>query len=110
MDKPVSVLKFGGTSVGSGERIRQVAKIITKALHNSDEAFPVVVVSAMSGITDLLLSIARHICLGAYEESEHELTTLRHKHFEAAEKIVRHTEHLATATTRSRRGVDCANP
>ncbi len=94
MDKPVSVLKFGGTSVGSGERIRQVAKIITKTFHSSEEAFPVVVVSAMSGITDLLLSIARHICLGAYEESEHELTALRDKHFEAAERIVRHTEHL----------------
>ena len=94
MEQAVSVLKFGGTSVGSGERIRQVAKIITRTLHNSDEAFPVVVVSAMSGITDLLLSIARHICLGAYEESESELTILRHKHFEAAEKIVRHTEHL----------------
>ncbi|GAC1427111.1 MAG: aspartate kinase [Ktedonobacteraceae bacterium] len=94
MNKRVSVLKFGGTSVGSGERIRQVAKIITRTLHNSDEASPVVVVSAMSGITDLLLSIARHTCLGAYEKSESELATLRHKHFEAAEKIVRHTEHL----------------
>ncbi len=95
MEKKVSVLKFGGTSVGSGDRIRQVAKIITKTLHNSEEAFPVVVVSAMSGITDQLLSIARHICLGAYEESEQEITALRQKHFEAAEKIVRHTEHLS---------------
>ena len=94
MEQAVSVLKFGGTSVGSGERIRQVAKIITRTLHNSDEAFPVVVVSAMSGITDLLLSIARHTCLGAYEESERELVTLRHRHLEAAEKIVHHIEHL----------------
>ncbi len=94
MERAVSVLKFGGTSVGSGERIRQVAKIITRTLHNTDEAFPVVVVSAMSGITDLLLSIARHTCLGAYEESEIEFATLRHKHLEAAEKIVRHTEQL----------------
>ncbi len=94
MDKAVSVLKFGGTSVGSGERIRQVAKIITKTLHNSEEPFPVVVVSAMSGITDSLLSIARHICLGTYEESEKELALVRHKHFEAAERTVRHTEHL----------------
>jgi len=94
MDKKVSVLKFGGTSVGSGERIRQVAKIISKTLHNSEEAFPVVVVSAMSGITDQLLRIARNICLGAYEESENELMALRQKHFEAAEKVVRHIEHL----------------
>ncbi len=94
MDKAVSVLKFGGTSVGSGERIRQVAKIITKALHNAEEAFPVVVVSAMSGITDQLLRIAGHVCVGAYEESENEFVVLQQKHFEAAEKIVRHIEHL----------------
>jgi aspartokinase len=54
--------------------------------HNPDESFPVVVVSAMSGINDLLLNIARHICLGEYEESENKITTLRRKHFEAAEK------------------------
>ncbi len=94
MEQAVSVLKFGGTSVGTGERIRQVAKIIARTLHTSDEAFPVVVVSAMSGITELLLSIARHICVGAYEESETEFSTLRSKHLEAAEKIVRHTEAL----------------
>ena len=94
MDKKVSVLKFGGTSVGSGERIRQVAKIISRSLHNADEVFPVVVVSAMSGVTDQLLRIARHICIGAYEESESELVALREKHFEAAEKIVRHNERL----------------
>jgi len=94
MDKQISVLKFGGTSVGSGERIRQVAKIITKTLHNAEEAFPVVVVSAMSGITDQLLRIARHICLGEYDEGEQEYEALRQKHFEAATKIVRHAEHL----------------
>ncbi len=94
MEKKVSVLKFGGTSVGSGERIRQVAKIITKTVHNSDEVFPVVVVSAMSGITDQLLRVARQVCLSAYEESESELAVLRQKHFEAAEKVVRYNEHL----------------
>ncbi len=94
MKSTVSVLKFGGTSVGSGERIRQVAKIIVNTLRDPEEAFPVVVVSAMSGVTDQLLRIARHTCLGEYEEGERELKALRQKHLDAAEKTVRNSEHL----------------
>lgn len=96
MESAVSVLKFGGTSVGSGERIRQVAEIVTSTLHNSEEAFPVVVVSAMSGITDQLLRIARSICLSEYEESEREYALLRQKHLDAAASIVHTPEALAT--------------
>ena len=49
------VLKFGGTSVGSTDRISAVAEIVKDA---SKEAFPVVVVSAMSGETDRLIELA----------------------------------------------------
>ena len=49
------VLKFGGTSVGSTDRISAVAEIVKDA---SNEAFPVVVVSAMSGETDRLIELA----------------------------------------------------
>jgi len=50
------VQKFGGTSVGSEERIASVAKIVQKAsLDNSI----VVVVSAMSGETNRLISLAK---------------------------------------------------
>ena len=49
------VLKFGGTSVGSTDRISTVAEIVKDA---SKEAFPVVVVSAMSGETDRLIELA----------------------------------------------------
>ena len=49
------VLKFGGTSVGSTERISAVANLIKTAC---DEAFPVVVVSAMSGETNRLINLA----------------------------------------------------
>ena len=51
------VLKFGGTSVGSTDRISAVAEIVKDA---SKEAFPVVVVSAMSGETNKLLEYADH--------------------------------------------------
>jgi aspartate kinase len=49
------ILKFGGTSVGSTDRISAVANIIKAA---SDEATPVVVVSAMSGETNRLIDLA----------------------------------------------------
>ena len=46
------VLKFGGTSVGSIEKIKKVAKIIKKKFSEGNEI--IVVVSAMSGTTDEL--------------------------------------------------------
>ena len=46
------VIKFGGTSVGSIEKIKKVANIIKKRHQDSNEV--IVVVSAMSGTTDEL--------------------------------------------------------
>lgn len=50
------VAKFGGTSVGSPERIRHAAGLI-KASYDAGED-PVVVVSAMAGETDRILGLA----------------------------------------------------
>ncbi|MDC0333247.1 aspartate kinase [Gammaproteobacteria bacterium] len=50
------VLKFGGTSVGSPDRITAVANLIKSA---TEEASPVVVVSAMSGETNRLIDLAK---------------------------------------------------
>jgi aspartate kinase len=51
------VMKFGGTSMGSAERMRVAAQICTEQARKR----PVVaVVSAMSKITDLLLATLRH--------------------------------------------------
>lgn len=47
------VLKFGGTSVGSAENIKKVKKII-----ESTDGQVVVVVSAVGGVTDRLISLA----------------------------------------------------
>lgn len=49
-------MKFGGTSVGSPEAIQQVVTIVQDYLNQGDEV--VVVVSAMSGVTDMLLQSA----------------------------------------------------
>lgn len=53
------VYKFGGTSVGSVERIKAVAEKVKKAHDLGDQI--VVVVSAMSGETNRLVSLAREM-------------------------------------------------
>src|SRR5260221_1298903 len=92
MKTSLQIIKFGGTSVGSGERIRHVANIIAHKLHDPGEAFPIVVVSAMSGVTDQLLRIARYACTGAHQDCELELSALKQKHTEAAEKALHNRE------------------
>lgn len=49
------VLKFGGTSVGSAKRFKEVARLITAEKHN------IVVLSAMSGTTNTLVEIAGYL-------------------------------------------------
>ena len=58
------VQKYGGTSVGSVERIKAVAHRLLKARHAGYQL--VVVVSAMSGETDRLLSLAKGISAHAH--------------------------------------------
>jgi aspartate kinase len=88
MKTNVQILKFGGTSVGTGERIRRVANIIAHKAHDTGEDFPVVVVSAMAGVTDQLLRIARLTCSGEYQDCETELNALIQKHLEAAKNLL----------------------
>ncbi len=53
------VYKFGGTSVGSTERIKSVAEKVKKAHDSGDQI--VVVVSAMSGETNRLVAMAKEL-------------------------------------------------
>jgi len=53
------VLKFGGTSVGSIERIMHAAKIIKKETEQGNKI--IVVVSAMAGKTNELISLSRSV-------------------------------------------------
>ncbi len=61
-DMALIVQKFGGTSVGSVERIQQVADKIKKFRERGDDI--VVVVSAMSGETNRLIDLAKQITDG----------------------------------------------
>ena len=53
------VQKYGGTSVGSAERIRDVARRVAKTKAQGHDV--VVVVSAMSGETNRLIALAKEI-------------------------------------------------
>src|SRR5437868_1748548 len=53
------VQKFGGTSVGNPDRIKNVAKRVSQNRDQGDQV--VVVVSAMSGVTDNLIKLAKEI-------------------------------------------------
>ncbi len=59
MKRPLIVQKFGGTSVGSIERINTVAEHIIKAKDDGNQV--VVVVSAMSGETNRLMDLAKQV-------------------------------------------------
>src|SRR3989449_6500995 len=55
----IIVQKYGGSSVGNTERIKNVAARVAKYRAQGDQI--VVVVSAMSGVTDNLIKLAREI-------------------------------------------------
>lgn len=81
------VMKFGGTSVGSAEALTQATQIIKDA----SEQYPrlVVVTSAMSGVTDLLLKSASLAAQGNIETLPQAESTLREKHFSAVDALVK---------------------
>jgi aspartate kinase len=86
------VMKFGGSSVGSGERIKNTAELVKD--HKPEEC--VVVVSAMQGVTDRLVDMAERVALGMPEEMIKNFTgELREKHraatYEAVSRDYRET-------------------
>ena len=58
-------MTFGGTSVGGGRQLRGVSAI---GARYRDER-PVVVASAMRGVTDLLLNVANAAAAGAFSST-----------------------------------------
>jgi bifunctional aspartokinase / homoserine dehydrogenase 1 len=79
------VMKFGGTSVGSAERIRQAATIVSQHAKRGHKV--VVVVSALSKVTDLILNILNSARLGKGEEMKAGLAQLRLRHKQALEEL-----------------------
>ena len=72
------VMKFGGTSVGSAERIRQAARIVHQHVQHGDHV--VVVVSAFSKVTDLILGVLNSARTGDAQKVEEGLHQLADRH------------------------------
>ena len=80
----MKVLKFGGTSVGSVESISKLVQIIEKEQAHSGN--PVVVLSAMSGVTNLLATIAEKAEQGGAFSNE--LKELEERHFHVIKELL----------------------
>jgi aspartokinase/homoserine dehydrogenase 1 len=85
-------MKFGGTSVGSAERMRVAARLAAEEKQNR----PVImVVSAMSKITDLLLGTMRHAEAGDRAGMATNLAALRSRHEDACRELLPETRQAA---------------
>jgi aspartate kinase len=85
MSQKISVLKFGGTSVGDTTAIRRVVQIITTASH--DRAV-VAVVSAMSGVTNRLIEAAHQSSRKKVSAVEMLREFLQQRHFSTTESLI----------------------
>ncbi len=105
------VMKFGGTSMGSAERIRVAASLIAAEAKTRPVA---VVVSAMSKITDLLLDSMRRAEAGDESGLERDFAALRDRHIaacrdllhgDAAQQVIAEIERLVSEFERIARGI-----
>jgi len=71
------VMKFGGTSVGSAERIAQAAALVTATTAKGHQV--VAVTSAMSGVTNALIDAARAASKGTLDATLRQRLFERHK-------------------------------
>eukprot|EP01137_Pigoraptor_chileana_P021087 Opistho-2@84352 len=79
----MKILKFGGTSVGTVESISALLQILAK---EQSETMPVVVLSAMSGVTNLLTSMAEKAALA--QDYSTELKAIEQRHFDVIRALL----------------------
>jgi aspartokinase/homoserine dehydrogenase 1 len=80
----MQVLKFGGTSVANAENINKVAAIVKKAV-SKDKT--IVVVSALGGVTDMLLQSANNAARGN-EDYKQTIAEIEKRHFDAVKSLI----------------------
>ena len=80
----MKVLKFGGSSVASSKNINKVIKIVRESSYNHEI---VVVVSALGGITDLLLEAGNLACNGN-ENYKNSFKAIEKRHLEITRELI----------------------
>ena len=83
---PTLVMKFGGTSVGTAAALAQAAEIVVKEQPRWPQL--VVIVSALSGVTNLLLESARNAVRGEVENCAAAECKLRQMHYAIADVLL----------------------
>ena len=78
----MKVMKFGGTSVGSPERIKKVAGLVTRS---GEPTF--LVLSAMSGTTNTLLEISDYLFKKNPDGANETINQLERKYLSHAEEL-----------------------
>jgi aspartate kinase len=86
------VLKFGGTSVGSVENFRKVADIVNKV--NEDK---IIVLSAMSGVTNTLVGIAEHLRADNHQQALSDIRSLDQKYRKVVSELLPEVSFQKTA-------------
>ena len=79
----MKVLKFGGTSVGSAESIQNVKRIIA-----SQDGSKLIVLSAMSGVTNYLVEICENFRIGNSSGIAETIESLKQKHFNITDELI----------------------
>ncbi|WP_164108766.1 MULTISPECIES: bifunctional aspartate kinase/homoserine dehydrogenase I [Sphingobacterium] len=80
----MKVLKFGGTSVGTASSIEKVLSIVRDSFEKNEK--PLVVLSAMSGVTNLLTQMAEDAAEGKGFSAN--LEVIEEKHFDVVRKLI----------------------
>ena len=80
------VLKFGGTSVGDAEAIERTAAIVRTRADAGAE--PVVIVSALAGVTNTLIALAEQAARGHLIGAIRAVEDLRERHLRQAELLL----------------------
>jgi aspartate kinase len=75
------VLKFGGTSVGSADRMKEVAKLVT------DQHRKIVVLSAMAGTTNSLVEIANYLYKKNHDGANEIISQLERKYYDEVDAL-----------------------
>lgn len=86
MQRELRVMKFGGTSLGDASCIRKALEIVRASCEHDDL---VVVVSAMSGVTNSLVHAAKLSAVGERQQVSAILRLLRAQHETAARELLR---------------------
>jgi len=80
-------MKFGGTSVADPEALSRLIGIVRHALEGPDGSAPIVIVSALGGVTDQLVAVAGMAEEGEADRAAAALHALRDRHIAVASAV-----------------------